>query len=81
LETDKKWPKSSNVQIYIYAHHSDLDKSVDFNNVSINEGTTLIANFTVPKTDIDWLPLLYRQKKYHVFGVCSHDFLTLPDQP
>ena len=49
----ENWPKSSNVQIYIFGHHFDLDTSLDFNDVFINEGKTLVADFTVAKTDID----------------------------
>ena len=47
LETDENQPKSSNIQIFSYAHHSDSDKSVNFNDVSINEETTSVADFIV----------------------------------
>jgi hypothetical protein len=43
----KNQPKSSNIQTYSYAHHSDLDKSADVNDVFINEGTTSVADFIV----------------------------------
>jgi hypothetical protein len=49
----KYQPKSPNIQICSYAHHSDPDKSVDINDVFINEGTTLFANFIVAETEID----------------------------
>ena len=49
----KNQPKSSNIQIYSYVHHSDSDKSVDFNDVFINEETTSVADFIVTETDID----------------------------